>query len=99
MSNSDIDKSQASELEQIENLEWLESLDYVLKSSGPERVAQLLERLETHAYKMGVEIPFSANTPYINTIPADQQPEYPGNLDIERRIRAIVRWNAMAMVA
>lgn len=99
MSNSDKDPAVlAAEIEKIENQEWLESLDYVLKAAGPERVAALLERLETHAHKMGVEIPFSANTPYINTIPVDKQPEYPGDLEIERRIRRLIRWNAMAMV-
>ena len=99
MSNSDKDGATLSaEIEKIENLEWLESLDYVLQSAGPQRVAALLERLEAHAHKMGVEIPFSANTPYINTIPVSKQPAYPGNLELERKIRNIIRWNAMAMV-
>ncbi len=98
MSNSDKNGAQPNELETIENKEWLESLDYVLKAAGPERVAQLLERLEAHAHQKGVEIPFSANTPYINTIPVDKQPEYPGDLELERRVRNIVRWNALAMV-
>ena len=86
------------EIERIETQEWLESLDYVLQKGGPERVARLLEQLETHAYAAGVEIPFSANTPYINTIPPAKQPRYPGSREIERRIKSIVRWNAMAMV-
>ncbi|BCM94192.1 pyruvate dehydrogenase E1 component [Abditibacteriota bacterium] len=98
MTNSDKNGAQPTELESLENQEWLESLDYVLKAAGPERVAQLLERLEAHAHKKGVEIPFSANTPYINTIPVDKQPEYPGDLELESRVRNIVRWNAMAMV-
>jgi pyruvate dehydrogenase E1 component len=51
-----------------------------------------------HAYQSGVRMPFSANTPYINTIPADRQPPYPGSREIERRIKSLVRWNAMAMV-
>ena len=78
--------------------EWLESLDYVLASAGPERVKEILERLETHAHTQGVTIPFTAQTPYINTIPAIEEPEYPGDLEIERRIRNLLRWNAMAMV-
>ena len=98
MSNSDKNGAQPSELEAIENKEWLESLDYVLQTAGPERVAALLERLETHAHKKGVEIPFSANTPYINTIPVNKQPDFPGDLELEKRIRNLVRWNAMAMV-
>ncbi len=98
MSNPDKDPAVSAQIEQLENEEWLESLDYVLKNSGPERVATLLERLETHAHKMGVTIPFSANTPYINTIPVTRQPRYPGDLALEKRIRNLVRWNAMAMV-
>ena len=59
-----------TELEAVETQEWLESLDYVLQSGGPERVRELLEKLEVHAYNSGVRMPFSANTPYINTIAA-----------------------------
>lgn len=81
-----------------ETLEWIESLEWVRQNGGSDRVAQLLETLEAHAHKMGVKIPFSANTPYINTIPASEQPRYPGNLELEQKIRSIVRWNAMAMV-
>ncbi len=98
MSNSDKNGASA-DVESIENQEWLESLDYVLKSAGPERAAQLLERLEAHAAKQGVQIPFTFNTPYVNTIPVDGQPDFPGDLELEKRIRNIVRWNAMAMVA
>ncbi len=98
MSNSDHNGAQPTETEAIENQEWLESLDYVLQSAGPQRVAQLLERLETHASKKGVQIPFTFNTPYINTIPVAAQPDFPGDLNLERSIRNIVRWNAMAMV-
>ncbi len=86
------------DLEAIETEEWLESLDYVLQNGGPERVQRLLEQLQSHAYEAGVRLPFSANTPYINTIPANKEPPYPGNREIERRIKSIVRWNAMAMV-
>lgn len=86
------------EEEQLETREWLESLEWVLENSGSARVAELLEKLEEYAQKKGVEIPFSANTPYINTIPRDAQPEYPGDIEIEQRIRNIIRWNAMAMV-
>ena len=85
-------------IETVENQEWLESLDYVFQNAGPDRVAALLERLETHAHKLGVSIPFSANTPYINTILPGDEPDYPGDLELERTIRNMVRWNAMAMV-
>ncbi|GIX48444.1 MAG: pyruvate dehydrogenase E1 component [Candidatus Tectimicrobiota bacterium] len=88
----------AAELEAIETREWLESLDYVLQTEGPERVRRLLQELQRHAQQQGVELPFSANTPYINTIPAERQPPFPGSREIERRIKSLVRWNAMAMV-
>ncbi|MBM4130223.1 pyruvate dehydrogenase (acetyl-transferring), homodimeric type, partial [bacterium] len=85
-------------LQEIENAAWRESLDYVLREQGPDRVRQLLRVLQTRAQERGVSIPFTANTPYINTIPAAQQPIYPGNRELERRIKSIIRWNAMAMV-
>src|SRR4029453_7359904 len=84
--------------DEIETQEWLESLDYVIPHRGPERVNTLLEQLRTHAFFAGGQIPFSANTPYINTINSDEQPLYPGDGDIEQRIRSLVRWNALAMV-
>jgi pyruvate dehydrogenase E1 component len=82
----------------VETSEWLDSLDYVLESKGPNRVSYLLSVLDEVAHRQGVELPFAANTPYINTIPVDQQPIYPGSREIERRIKSIIRWNAMAMV-
>ncbi len=85
-------------LNDIENAEWRESLDYVLQTQGEERVRQLLRLLQGRAQEQGVSIPFTANTPYINTIPKNQQVVFPGNRDIERRIKSIIRWNAMAMV-
>ncbi|MEM8734954.1 MAG: pyruvate dehydrogenase (acetyl-transferring), homodimeric type [Planctomycetota bacterium] len=81
-----------------ETEEWLSSLDYVLKSKGPERVKFLLRKLDTEARRDGVDVPLQVNTPYINTIPPHKQPQYPGNREIERRIKSIIRWNAMAMV-
>ena len=85
-------------LHEIENREWRDSIDYVLNEQGPDRVRQLLRLLQTRAQEHGVSIPFTANTPYINTIPRSGQPVFPGNREIERRIKSIVRWNAMAMV-
>jgi len=82
----------------IENDEWRESLDYVLQEHGAERVREILRLLQTRAQQQGVSIPFTANTPYINTIPSTQQPVFPGSREIERRIKSIIRWNAMAMV-
>jgi len=88
----------AKDPDPAETEEWLESLRYVLQSKGPERVSYLLSLLEEKAHRAGVELPFSATTPYINSIPLDKQPVYPGNREIERRIKSIIRWNAMAMV-
>jgi len=88
----------ADDLDPAETAEWLESLDYVLESKGAQRVSYLLSVLSERAYRAGVELPFTANTPYINTIPPEKQPPYPGNREIERRIKSIIRWNAMAMV-
>jgi len=84
--------------EEIELKEWLESLDYVIQKGDTKRVSQLLHELQQRAYQAGVKLPFSANTPYINTIPTEVQPIYPGNRELERRIKSIIRWNAMAMV-
>jgi pyruvate dehydrogenase E1 component len=88
----------AADLEAIETQEWLDSLDYVLEHQGSERVVRLLRRLQVHAQARGVRFPFTANTPYINTIPPEEQPPYPGSREIERRIKSIIRWNAMALV-
>ena len=90
-------KDQA-ELDATETREWLESLDYVLQSGGPAKVARLLRELTVHARQNGVKLPFTANTPYINTISADEQSLMPGSPDVERRIKSFVRWNAAAMV-
>ena len=90
------DKSQ--EYKDIETSEWLYSLDYVLEHSGPERIKELLQELQIRAHKAGIVIPFTANTPYINTIPREKQTPFPGDREIERRIKSLIRWNAMAMV-
>jgi pyruvate dehydrogenase E1 component len=82
----------------METAEWLDSLRAVLENQGPERVAFLLQELSEAAHHEGVELPFTANTPYINSIPDSKQPPFPGNRELERRIKSIIRWNAMAMV-
>ncbi len=86
------------DIEELENEEWFYSLDYVLQQWGPDRVVELLRQLQVRAHKAGVELPFTANTPYINTISRAKQPPYPGNREIERLIKSVIRWNAMAMV-
>ena len=85
-------------LEDTQIQEWLESLDSVLDSSGPEVAAEILERLRAHATVSGIDLPFSANTPYANTIPARLEPLFPGDQELERRIKSLIRWNALAMV-
>lgn len=79
--------------------EWYDSLDDLLHRYGREPVQQLLTLLQERAYQRGVHLPFTANTPYINTITTHDQPRFPGNREIERRIKSIIRWNATAMVA
>ena len=92
------DGTSAVDSDPTETKEWLDSLRYVISSRGSDRAGYLLHLIEQEAYRLGVPIPFSVNTPYINTIPADKQPPFPGNRELERRIKSIIRWNAMAMV-
>jgi pyruvate dehydrogenase E1 component len=87
-----------SELEAIEQREWLESLEYVIQQGDRSRVQRLLATLRHHARMAGVSLPFTAVTPYVNTLRAEDQTPLPGSQEIERRIKSLVRWNAMAMV-
>jgi pyruvate dehydrogenase E1 component len=82
-----------------ETSEWLEALDQVIDETGSKRAGELLQLLLARAAQMGVTAPMRLNTPYINSIPVWEEVPYPGDLEIERRIKALVRWNAMAMVA
>ncbi|NNF08536.1 MAG: pyruvate dehydrogenase (acetyl-transferring), homodimeric type [Candidatus Eisenbacteria bacterium] len=91
-------RQRRAELERLESKEWIESLDYVIEEGGPERVKRLLRQLQHRASERGIHLPYSANTPYTNTVPRHSEAQYPGNREIERRIKSIVRWNAMAMV-
>jgi len=88
-----------SDKQAIETQEWLDSLEYVLhEDGGPERAGEILQRLRLHAAEAGVKLPYGANTPYLNTIPLEQEAPFPGSTEIERRIKSLIRWNAMAMV-
>ena len=98
MADKRSDSDHQTDLTEIENREWRESLEYVYRHQGPQRVVELLRQLQTHAQEKGVSFPYTANTPYINTIGLDRQPVFPGSRDLERRIKSIIRWNAMAMV-
>ncbi len=98
MNKESKDKQKRIEEEESESQEWLDSLDYVIDAGGVERAAKLIKKLQIHAQKRGVRLRFTANTPYINTIPVEKQPPYPGDPQIEWNIRSLIRWNAMAMV-
>ncbi len=78
--------------------EWIESLQDEIEEHGFERTRHLLEKLVDFASARGARLPFNVNTPFVNTIISDQEPEFPGNRAAERKIKSIVRWNAMAMV-
>ncbi len=81
-----------------ETREWLDALESVIQSRGEDRARFLLAQIKNKANCRGINVPFTANTPYINTIPASKQPLFPGNREMERRLKSLVRWNAMAMV-
>jgi pyruvate dehydrogenase E1 component len=90
--------TQTHHVEDVEIQEWFESLDSVLEASGPDVAREILERLRAHATVNGIDLPFTANTPYTNTIPLRLEPLFPGDQELERRIKSLIRWNALAMV-
>jgi pyruvate dehydrogenase E1 component len=81
-----------------ETEEWLTAFEQVIQYEGHDRARFLLKKLLEKGFEKNIKLPFTGNTPYINTIPANEQPEYGGDRAMERRIKSIVRWNAMAMV-
>ncbi len=89
---------QLPDTDQGETGEWLESLDALVKASGKGRARFLIGRLMERAHELRTGFPLTVSTPYINTIPSKDQPEFPGDVEIERRIRRLIRWNAAAMV-
>ncbi len=89
---------QTSDLDRDETQEWIESLDAVIQSDGIERAHFLLEMLIDEARREGANLPYSANTAYLNTIPESREEHTPGDPAIEWRIRSLIRWNALAMV-
>ncbi len=86
------------DLDPVETREWLDAVGDVVDRDGPDRAHFLLDRAVSSARARGADLPFGATTPYRNTIPPDQQPDYPGDAQLEWRIRTINRWNAMATV-
>ena len=87
-----------NDIDPTETREWIDSLRSVADSAGSERGRYLLGRLIDWGKRRGIVPPFTANTPYVNTIPASEQVDFPGDRAMERRIKSLVRWNAMAMV-
>jgi pyruvate dehydrogenase E1 component len=87
-----------ADIDAQETKEWLDALEGVVTQEGAERAHFLIEKLIEAGREEGIDIPYSANTQYINTIPADQQPKYPGDPDMEIKLHSYIRWNAMAMV-
>jgi pyruvate dehydrogenase E1 component len=88
----------ANDPDHLETTEWLDAMQAVIENEGPERAHYLMERMVDLARRCGVEIPFSSNTAYVNTIPAHIGVHCPGNLEYEEKLRSWMRWNAMAMV-
>ena len=88
----------ASDLDPLETAEWRDALDSVLAFEGPERTHFILSQLTEEAHHRGAPVPYSANTPYLNTIRPDQEARHPGDRAIEHRIRSLIRWNAVATV-
>lgn len=93
MNNDDKQK-----IHEFENREWLDSLDFVIKNESPGRVREILEILHRRAVDAGIDPGLCRETPYLNTIPAEEESPYPGNRKLERKIKSLIRWNAMAMV-
>ena len=86
------------DVDPLETQEWLDALQAVLEEEGPARAHYLLEKMIDKARRNGTYLPYKATTAYLNSIPVGQEPHMPGNQEMERRIRALVRWNALAMV-
>ncbi|WPP51075.1 pyruvate dehydrogenase (acetyl-transferring), homodimeric type [Catalinimonas niigatensis] len=91
-------KEELAEVYAFENQEWLNSLDYLLENESPERVREVLQKLQKKAAASGVSVSEDINTPYINTISPEDEEAYPGDLEIEEKLTNFIRWNALAMV-
>jgi len=98
MSAADALPSASMDLDPEETREWLDALSGVIETEGRGRAHDLLEQLLDHARQAGIDLPFSANTAYVNTIAVQDEAQFPGNMEIEERLRAFMRWNALAMV-
>ncbi|MDO4905895.1 MAG: pyruvate dehydrogenase (acetyl-transferring), homodimeric type [Lautropia sp.] len=92
------DVTESADADPIETREWIDALNAVIEREGPERAHFLLEQLLDEARRAGSDLPYSATTAYVNTIPARLEAPHPGNVAFEERIRSFIRWNAMAVV-
>jgi len=91
-------QSQLPDIDAVETQEWLEALEAVIEHEGVERAHFLLEQMIDKARRSGANLPYSANTAYVNTIPSHLEAPHPGDLELEDRLRSFIRWNAIAMV-
>ena len=91
-------KNNPIDIDPQETLDWTEALEAIIESDGVERAHYIIEQLIDNARHNGANLPYSANTAYINTIPTHLEKANPGDLAIESRIRSFIRWNAAAMV-
>src|SRR5215831_4168625 len=89
-------EAEQTDLQEVD--EWLEAFDQVIDDEGPSAGSRLLDALTRRARQAGVDVPVQLNTPYVNTIPVSEEHPYPGDRLLERRLKSIIRWNAMAMV-
>jgi pyruvate dehydrogenase E1 component len=89
---------ETSDSDPVETREWLESVDAVVESDGRERMGYLLDQAIDHAQDFGVKVSAGLSTPYVNTIPVEEEPDVPGDPELERLATALVRWNAIAIV-
>ncbi|HRL08034.1 MAG TPA: pyruvate dehydrogenase (acetyl-transferring), homodimeric type, partial [Aliarcobacter sp.] len=91
-------KVQLEDVNPLETKEWMEALEAVIDEEGVQRAHFLLEKLIDKSRRSGAHLPFKATTAYINSIPKEEEPKIPANMDLERKIRSIIRWNAQIMV-
>src|SRR5271170_3653963 len=88
-----------TDIDELEEIwEWIESFDAVVENGKPGQASRILQEIRNRALASGVQVPFTANTPYVNTIHVSQQAALPGDQEIERKIKSLIRWNALAMV-
>ena len=98
MAENNTTELETQDIDPKETHEWIEALQYLVENENPERAHFIIEQLQEAATQAGINLPYKARTSYINTIPTELQPDYPGDLSIEKRIDDFLRWNAMAMV-